>query len=75
MNEKDEAIGGASKKECHLWANISSTNLLHRAFSVLLFNTKNELLIQVKTQFLQFWNNQLDFDSLLSSLEPIDDTS
>jgi len=50
VNEKDEAIGGASKKECHLWANISSTNLLHRAFSVLLFNTKNELLIQQRSE-------------------------
>jgi len=50
VNEKDEAIGGASKKECHLWENISTTKLLHRAFSVLLFNTKNELLIQQRSE-------------------------
>jgi len=50
VNEKDEAIGGASKKECHLWENISTTQLLHRAFSVLLFNSKNELLIQQRSE-------------------------
>lgn len=50
VNEKDEAIGGASKKECHLWTNISTNNLLHRAFSVLLFNSNNEMLIQQRSE-------------------------
>jgi len=50
VNERDEVIGGASKKECHLWEKISTTNLLHRAFSVLLFNSKNELLIQQRSE-------------------------
>lgn len=49
VNEKDEPIGGASKKECHLWQNISQKGLLHRAFSVLLFNSNNQMLIQQRS--------------------------
>eukprot|EP00794_Sanderia_malayensis_P003009 gene3009-3467_t len=56
VNENDQIIGTASKKDCHLSgaaANDGSTTtaggLLHRAFSVLLFNTKNELLLQQRS--------------------------
>jgi len=50
VDERDEAIGSASKKECHLWENISTSSLLHRAFSVILFNSRNEMLIQQRSE-------------------------
>lgn len=50
VNEVDSPIGSASKKECHLWENISTKDLLHRAFSVILFNSKNEMLIQQRSE-------------------------
>jgi isopentenyl-diphosphate delta-isomerase len=40
VNEKDEAIGEMEKLEAH------QKGLLHRAFSVFLFNSKKELLLQ-----------------------------
>jgi isopentenyl-diphosphate Delta-isomerase len=40
VNTLDEVIGSMSKLEVH------EKGVLHRAFSVFLFNTKNELLIQ-----------------------------
>ncbi len=40
VNEKDEKIGLMSKQEAHEKA------LLHRAFSVFIFNDKNELMLQ-----------------------------
>jgi len=43
VNEFDKNVGSGSKMDCHL----KSNNLpLHRAFSVFLFNDKNELLLQ-----------------------------
>lgn len=40
VNEKDEPIGLMNKQEAHEKA------LLHRAFSVFIFNSKNQLLLQ-----------------------------
>ncbi len=40
VNEKDEEIGTMEKQEAHEKA------LLHRAFSVMVFNEKNEMLLQ-----------------------------
>lgn len=40
VNEKDEAIGEMEKLEAH------QKGLLHRAFSIFVFNDKNELLLQ-----------------------------
>ena len=48
LNENDEVIGSASKKACHLAENINK-GMLHRAFSVFLFNSKNELLLQQRS--------------------------
>ncbi|KAL1501732.1 hypothetical protein ABEB36_007008 [Hypothenemus hampei] len=48
VNENDVIIGEATKKECHLVANNGNIKL-HRAFSVFLFNSKNELLIQKRS--------------------------
>eukprot|EP00128_Syssomonas_multiformis_P005536 Colp12_sorted_trinity150504_noHs@21558 len=44
-DDNDNAIGADTKKNCHLMSNIDK-GLLHRAFSVFLFNTKGELLLQ-----------------------------
>ena len=41
VDENDKPIGGASKKECHY-----GEGALHRAFSVLLFDTNDRLLVQ-----------------------------
>lgn len=40
VNERDEVIGEMEKQEAHV------KGLLHRAFSIFIFNRKNELLIQ-----------------------------
>ena len=48
VNEQDQAIGSASKKKCHLLENIND-GMLHRAFSVFLFNERDELLLQQRS--------------------------
>ncbi|XP_050417954.1 isopentenyl-diphosphate Delta-isomerase 1 [Patella vulgata] len=48
VDKNDKNIGSASKKECHLLKNINN-GMLHRAFSVFLFNTKGELLLQQRS--------------------------
>ncbi|RRT76163.1 hypothetical protein BHE74_00004784 [Ensete ventricosum] len=48
VDEHDNVIGHESKYNCHLMEKIESQNLLHRAFSVFLFNSKYELLLQVR---------------------------
>lgn len=59
-DENDMPIGKASKKICHLMTNIDK-GLLHRAFSVFLFNEKNQLLLQQraseKITFPDMWTN------------------
>ncbi|CAM1511517.1 Fc.00g090300.m01.CDS01 [Cosmosporella sp. VM-42] len=60
LDENDKPIGTASKKICHLMTNIDK-GLLHRAFSVFLFNDKSELLLQQrateKITFPDMWTN------------------
>ncbi|KAG0652709.1 Isopentenyl pyrophosphate isomerase [Hyphodiscus hymeniophilus] len=60
LDEDDKPIGNFSKKICHLMTNIDK-GLLHRAFSVFLFNSKNELLLQQraaeKITFPDMWTN------------------
>eukprot|EP01084_Bolivina_argentea_P305781 528275_1 len=57
VDQNDNIIGHASKKDCHL----SSNELLHRAFSVLLFDSNNRLLMQQraneKITFPNYWTN------------------
>lgn len=48
VNERDEYVGRATKKVCHLSDNIQQ-GMLHRAFSVFLFNSKSELLLQQRS--------------------------
>ncbi|RDA89016.1 hypothetical protein CP532_0619 [Ophiocordyceps camponoti-leonardi (nom. inval.)] len=56
----DKPIGSLSKKSCHLMTNVNE-GLIHRAFSVILFNEKNELLLQQraseKITFPNLWSN------------------
>ncbi|KAF2796402.1 isopentenyl-diphosphate delta isomeras-like protein 1 [Melanomma pulvis-pyrius CBS 109.77] len=60
LDEDDIPIGSASKKVCHLMENIDQ-GLLHRAFSVFLFDSKNRLLLQQraseKITFPDMWTN------------------
>ncbi|KAI9859520.1 MAG: isopentenyl-diphosphate delta-isomerase idi1 [Trichoglossum hirsutum] len=60
LDENDNPIGSASKKVCHLMKNIDR-GLLHRAFSVFLFDSKNRLLLQQradeKITFPGMWTN------------------
>lgn len=57
VDTKDNIIGSASKKDCHLTSNA----LLHRAFSVLLFDSENRLLMQQRARhkitFPNYWTN------------------
>src|ERR1700679_1932258 len=59
VDGKDQVIGHDTKKNCHLVVN--GDVLLHRAFSVFLFNTKGELLLQqrskVKVTFPSMYTN------------------
>ncbi|KAJ8747908.1 hypothetical protein K2173_012798 [Erythroxylum novogranatense] len=61
VDENDKVVGHDSKYNCHLWENILKGNSLHRAFSVFLFNTKHELLLQqrsaTKVTFPLVWTN------------------
>ncbi|KAI9280668.1 isopentenyl-diphosphate delta-isomerase [Sporodiniella umbellata] len=60
IDENDKRIGADSKKTCHLMTNIE-TGLLHRAFSVFLFDSQNRLLLQQrateKITFPDMWTN------------------
>jgi len=60
IDKDDKPIGSASKKTCHLMKNINA-GLLHRAFSVFLFDTNNKLLLQKradgKITFPKMWTN------------------
>ncbi len=58
VNEKDEIIGYESKLACHL-----GTGILHRAFSIFIFNPKGELLLQKRSEqkwlWPLFWSNSV----------------
>eukprot|EP00002_Diphylleia_rotans_P007497 TRINITY_DN1704_c0_g1_i1.p1 TRINITY_DN1704_c0_g1~~TRINITY_DN1704_c0_g1_i1.p1 ORF type:complete len:237 (-),score=69.82 TRINITY_DN1704_c0_g1_i1:148-858(-) len=60
LDENDNVIGHESKKNSHLVETIRQ-GMLHRAFSVFLFNEKNELLLQKraaeKITFPDMWTN------------------
>lgn len=50
VDVNDKVVGSASKKDCHLRKGSGiEVGLLHRAFSVFLFNSKNELLLQQRS--------------------------
>ena len=60
VDKDDKVVRYASKKETHLNENIS-TGLLHRAFSLFLFDKDNRLLLQqraaAKITFPSHWTN------------------
>ncbi|KAJ2722717.1 isopentenyl-diphosphate delta-isomerase idi1 [Coemansia sp. Benny D115] len=72
LDENDKAIDAASKKTCHLMDNINK-GMLHRAFSVFLFNSKNELLLQQrateKITFPEHYTNTCCSHPLATPLE------
>jgi isopentenyl-diphosphate delta-isomerase len=50
VNKNDEVIGFESKEKCH-----HPKGILHRAFSVFIFNEKKELLIQKRSRLKRLW--------------------
>ncbi|TNN63544.1 Isopentenyl-diphosphate Delta-isomerase 1 [Liparis tanakae] len=48
IDENDQNIGADTKKNCHLNSNIDK-GLLHRAFSVFIFNSEDKLLLQQRS--------------------------
>jgi len=48
-DDNDNVTGSGSKKECHLNVNIDK-GMVHRAFSVFLFDQNNRLLIQQRSE-------------------------
>ncbi|CAH6722396.1 isopentenyl-diphosphate Delta-isomerase [[Candida] jaroonii] len=60
LDYDDKPIGAGTKKLCHLMDNINQ-GLLHRAFSVFLFNDEGKLLLQQradeKITFPSMWTN------------------
>ena len=62
LNKSDEIVGSATKKETHIFSVDQPRGILHRAFSVFLFNEENhELLLQQrasdKITFPNVWTN------------------
>ena len=62
LSDKDEVIGSASKKESHLFTPTNPRGILHRAFSVFLYDASTqELLLQqrasTKITFPNVWTN------------------
>ena len=61
VTEADEICGHASKYDAHRFNKQQPQGLLHRAFSVFLFNSKNKLLLQQrapgKITFPSVWTN------------------
>ncbi|XP_047316265.1 isopentenyl-diphosphate Delta-isomerase I [Impatiens glandulifera] len=61
VDEKDNVVGHDTKYNCHLMEKIETGKMLHRAFSVFLFNSKYELLLQqrsvTKVTFPLVWTN------------------
>jgi len=50
VDEKDNVVGYEEKEKCH-----EGNGILHRAFSVFIFNDKRELLMQQRSHFKKLW--------------------
>jgi farnesyl-diphosphate farnesyltransferase len=61
LNENDDIIGHGNKKDVHTFSSTNPRGILHRAFSVFLFNTEGKLLLQKradeKITFPSVWTN------------------
>ncbi|KAI8029102.1 Isopentenyl-diphosphate Delta-isomerase I [Camellia lanceoleosa] len=79
VDENDRVVGHDTKYNCHLMEKIESENLLHRAFSVFLFNSKYELLLQqrsaTKVTFPLVWTNTCCSHPLYRESELIDENA
>lgn len=76
LDRDDNPIGSASKKDAHLMSNINE-GLLHRAFSLFIFNYENKLLLQQrateKITFPDMWTNTCCSHPLSTPGEVADD--
>ena len=61
VDTNDKVLGSLSKEEAHLLGSDGMLPPLHRAFSVFLFNTKNELLMQQRSSFKITFPGNLKF--------------
>ncbi|KAL2227890.1 isopentenyl-diphosphate Delta-isomerase I [Sesamum indicum] len=79
VDENDQVVGHDTKYNCHLMEKIQSENLLHRAFSVFLFNSKYELLLQqrssTKVTFPLVWTNTCCSHPLFRDSELIEENA
>ena len=50
VNSDDEPLGHETKSACH-----QGSGILHRAFSILIFNDRNELLLQQRSSQKRLW--------------------
>jgi isopentenyl-diphosphate delta-isomerase len=50
VDRQDKIIGFEEKRKCH-----DCEGILHRAFSIFIFNDKRELLIQQRSEFKRLW--------------------
>ncbi|KAL8557840.1 hypothetical protein ACS0TY_005077 [Phlomoides rotata] len=79
VDENDRVVGHDTKYNCHLMEKIESENLLHRAFSVFLFNSKYELLLQqrsaTKVTFPLVWTNTCCSHPLFRDSELIEENA
>ncbi|XP_040999407.1 isopentenyl-diphosphate Delta-isomerase I-like isoform X1 [Juglans microcarpa x Juglans regia] len=79
VDENDRVVGHDTKYNCHLWEKIESGNMLHRAFSVFLFNSKYELLLQqrsaTKVTFPLVWTNTCCSHPLYRETELIEENA
>lgn len=61
LSEDDEIIGYGSKKDSHIFGKDQPRGILHRAFSVFLFNNEGKLMLQQragsKITFPNVWTN------------------
>ncbi|CAO2837516.1 unnamed protein product [Amaranthus hypochondriacus] len=77
VDESDNVVGHDTKYNCHLMENIDAGKALHRAFSVFLFNSKYELLLQqrsaTKVTFPLVWTNTCCSHPLYRESELIQD--
>ncbi|MDI6825866.1 MAG: isopentenyl-diphosphate Delta-isomerase [Candidatus Aenigmarchaeota archaeon] len=55
IDEKDNVVGKEEKVKCHL-----GNGILHRAFTLMVFNDKNELLITKRSKEKMLWPNIWD---------------
>ena len=50
VDKQDKIVGFEEKEKCH-----NGDGILHRAFSIFIFNDKRELLIQQRSEFKRLW--------------------